>query len=205
MFVSEMMEKCGLDQWETNSRIIHATAPASSPLGPYIYEDMVFPPFAHNPRVLYDPIEKMWVMWFIGTELNSTLIVNCTHGKPPSTQEASCTLTRQNRRRRSGDHLGELPTSSIINVAYSPSLQGPWTIIPKVFVGRSAPYWDEILTNPGPLILKNGTVLMTYRAISSLTIENLERIGITSAPSWRVYIVTTAPVLLPFHQSSHDP
>lgn len=195
MFVSEMMNSCGLDAWETNSRIIHAVAPASSPLGPYIYEEMVFPPFHHNPRVLWDPTEKMWVMWFIGANVNTTQILNCTGPSPHGTAansnsngESTCTLARQNRRRRSnyGDNVNELPTSGIINVAYSPSLSGPWSIIPNIFSGRPAPAWDEILTNPGPLILKNGTVLMTYRAISSLTIENFERIGITSAPSWRV-------------------
>ena len=42
MYVSELWGGCGITSWRQNSHVIRATA--SSPLGPYVYNDTALPP-----------------------------------------------------------------------------------------------------------------------------------------------------------------
>lgn len=42
MFAAEMINQCGIDYWEPNSRVVHATAAAAE--GPYEYADTVLAP-----------------------------------------------------------------------------------------------------------------------------------------------------------------
>ena len=45
MFAAEMINDCGIDYWEPNSRVVHAVS--SSPEGPFSYVSTVIPAFAH--------------------------------------------------------------------------------------------------------------------------------------------------------------
>merc|ERR1712086_466670 len=49
MFVSRMAGHCGLNSWQQNSEIVHATS--TDPEGPYTYNQTVLPHFAHGPKV----------------------------------------------------------------------------------------------------------------------------------------------------------
>ena len=46
MYAAEMLNGCGIDYWEPNSRVVHAVAP--SPSGPFVYSDEVLAAFAHE-------------------------------------------------------------------------------------------------------------------------------------------------------------
>lgn len=59
MFAAEMTNDCGIDYWEPNSRVVHATAPAAD--GPYTFESTVLAPFAHEPNAVRAP-DGSWVI-----------------------------------------------------------------------------------------------------------------------------------------------
>jgi len=101
MFAAAMTEECGLDQWTTNSEVIHATS--SSPTGPFAMRDVALPVWHHNPQVIRD-ISGLYLLFSIGMDPEGTP-VNCTHSTEVWTT-----------------HGAEL-----IELYYSSSLSGPWT------------------------------------------------------------------------------
>jgi len=64
MFVSRMGSHCGLDSWQSNSEIIHATS--YDPEGPYVYNSTVLPYFAHGPSVREMPGGNGYFMMHLG-------------------------------------------------------------------------------------------------------------------------------------------
>ena len=58
-WASEMEYGCGINSWETNSHIVHATA--AQPGGPWTRREEVFATFAHAPDVVRGPAGE-WVM-----------------------------------------------------------------------------------------------------------------------------------------------
>jgi hypothetical protein len=63
MFVSQIVNNCGILSWETNSRIIH-TVSHTSPTGPYFNYKVVFPTFSHNPNIIQ--YKNTYLLYFIG-------------------------------------------------------------------------------------------------------------------------------------------
>lgn len=61
MFASEILYDCGLYYWTTNSQVIRAVS--ESPYGPYRKDQVIVPPFAHEPNVIRDPINGKWVLF----------------------------------------------------------------------------------------------------------------------------------------------
>ena len=61
-FVSKIQGGCGINAWETNSRIRHIIG--TSPYGPFQKQEVIFPAFAHEPSVVRDPQTGAWVMLF---------------------------------------------------------------------------------------------------------------------------------------------
>ena len=53
MYSAEMANDCGIDYWEPNSRVVHATS--SDPEGPYVFQSVVVAPFAHEPNAVRGP------------------------------------------------------------------------------------------------------------------------------------------------------
>jgi hypothetical protein len=88
-----------------------------------------------------------------------------------------------------------------IHLAHSQSLYGPWVRQPAdapILFGRKD-RWDEITTNPAPLILPNGTVLLAYRGMNG---AGTDRVGVARAASWNgpYERVTDLPVFGQVHE-----
>ena len=135
MFVAEMINGCGLQQWRTNSQISHATSPTV--LGPYTYRDQMLAPWGHNPHAVQYTVggTTMYAIFHIGTGT----------GRPVNCSAAATDL-------EGGDALGAAtavgaPTAPGL-VHTSPSLNGPWTP-----VKTPPPTCD----NPAPFVTRNGT------------------------------------------------
>ena len=58
-----MIHGCGINAWESNSRIVHIVA--DSPLGPFTRKEVMAPVFAHEPGVQRGPGGE-WVMLYAG-------------------------------------------------------------------------------------------------------------------------------------------
>ena len=69
-FVSEFLYQCKLSSWTTNSYVNHIVSP--TPVGPWKQAGAAVPVWAHNPRVVYSPLDRTWVMFHIGGATNDT-------------------------------------------------------------------------------------------------------------------------------------
>lgn len=143
LYVAELANNCTLQSWVPNSRVTHAVADA--PQGPYAYRATVFDTFHHNPSVVRHPNPQAdpsaaYLMYLIGGPLAAT--ADCSNGILNSSQH--------------------LESSILISTAASPG--GPWSEpIGPVLARGAEDAWDYIVTNPSPIILPNGTVLLYYR------------------------------------------
>jgi len=161
MFASEFVNECNLQAWETNSQVIHGTS--SSPQGPFTVKNIALPTEHHNPTIR-QAVDGTYLLFCIGENYDKT--TNCTGGISPDPSPK----------------VG----GGIINLAYSTSLDGPWQQLDQknMIQGRSGK-WDEMVTNPAPLILQNGTVLLYYRGSSTQGGTKIYQIGLASAPNWK--------------------
>ena len=73
-----------------------------------------------------------------------------------------------------------------VGLAYSKSTSGPWTRldVPIIDVGPPGAWDDQFTCNPTPHVLKNGSVLLLYKARSK---ENFGKMstGVAFADNWR--------------------
>jgi hypothetical protein len=177
MVYAQMADGCGLDQWDTNSQCVHATAP--SVMGPYTDVEVVMPVFCHNPT-LHQAADGTYLIYHIGTFNNNATVENCT------TTSGS---------RRSGGDSGALGGGNIgyIGMHVAQSLNGPWTELGPVLSPDSSG-WDTLVTNPGAWPQPDGSVLLAYRGKNSAGVELL---GMASAPHWAgpYTRVTDSPIL----------
>jgi hypothetical protein len=114
MYVAEIMEGCGLNDWWPNSRVIRLTSP--TPDGAYTRHSVVIPAFSHNPQVLRTPDGGV-AIYAIGNGTLPTheLCRNCYNGSS-SPDAGGCNATRQPLLNQS------------VNVWTSKTVAGPFTL-----------------------------------------------------------------------------
>ena len=129
LYVSEIVNGCGLSAWGANSQIVHATA--ITPLGPFQKHDVALPPWAHNPEVVLqtfsDGTPPNFVLFHIGDGVpNGGGLVNCSPSVPVS---------------RSQQHVGDWPN---VTVHFSAYPVGPWQKVMLNFTCiNPAPLWHN--------------------------------------------------------------
>ena len=144
LYVSEIAgQNCGLTKWNSNSRVIHATARSAS--GPYTKHDVALNVEAHNPHIIRWRDE--FLLFHIGDASRTRPVDNCT--KP--------------RKNIGGFNsvLHSLKPHPVL-LHRSDSLDGPW--IPANTT-MPAP-----CNNPAPWVLKNGSMAVVCSG-SSLQVE----------------------------------
>ena len=171
-FTMELKNRCGVQHYRHNGRIIHGTA--SNVLGPFTRRGVALdarPGFfdgveVEDPAIVRLPNDKGYLLYYTGAAYANQSSLNCSQGDQPDTAH------------------GPLGAAQRIGVAFSPSLDAPWQRLPEPILRPRAGKWDsERVCNPAPLILPNGTVLLVYRA-TSLT-GRQGGLGVASAPDWR--------------------
>jgi len=184
MFASEFINECGLMSWETNSQVIHATS--SKPQGPFVVKNIALPTEHHNPTIRR-AVDGTYLLFCIGENYDKPTNCNGTGEQIPE--------------RNPGPFVG----GGIINLAYSKSLDGPWEQLDQnnMIHGRSGK-WDDMVTNPAPVILANGTVLLYYRGSSTQGGTKIYQIGLASAPNWKGPYTRVVDTSL-FTVSNEDP
>lgn len=138
-FASEIQMSCGINAWETNSRIIHIVG--DSPDGPYSKRSIVFPSFAHEASVVRGP-HREWVMLFSSYRYNSSNFraVACRSCKDGVTPEIS------------NDCPYQLGKPSILHhkfrqmLSISQSPNGPWSSPIEIPQLSAAWDWNTALT-----------------------------------------------------------
>jgi len=174
MYFSRMSGFCGLNCWQGNSEIAHATA--DTPLGPFTLADVILPYFAHGPTI-HQLDDGTMILFRLG----------CSTPGNPVPDHPPCNCPWQN-----GTSPGALPPpnphascgSDYISLDSAPNPNGPWTSL-----GRKNPTapWATGTTNPGLLVYPNGTALMAYRgnAAAIASFANNEFLGVATASTWK--------------------
>ena len=115
----------------------------TSPDGPFSFKEVLFDTFHHNPRLVRLPTGG-FLLYMIG-------------GKFPIPNNTEC----QDLPHTKGEDL-----DTRILVSFSSTLNGPWSPPQGPLLARGrAQDWDYIVTNPSPIILENGMVLLYYRGM----------------------------------------
>lgn len=174
LFVAQMANGCGLGDWGTNSMIVRGVSRNAT--GPFVYQEIVLPPFAHNPTARALPNNEGVVIYFIGT------------GNAPSKSVKNCSKTKI-----SEDALGNVTTGSI-HAIHAPSVVGPWSD-PVAITFSDDPMWGASVTNPSPHIDSDGTVTMALQRGFNAN-PGKELIGVARAKTWRgpFTMITSSPV-----------
>ena len=151
--VSFMMLHCTLDYWTTNSEVVLVRG--SSPFGPFDPAGLrvLLPPFAHNPKVVRY-IDGMWLLFFIGAVDGSIKPTNCTTGSASQQPQ------------QTGSARAD-PGNDGARVAMAKSSSGPWTLWnggAALFAPNDSVWYHNCVTNPAPVVLPNGTVLLYFTA-----------------------------------------
>lgn len=134
LYVSEIAGlHCGLTKWNSNSRVIHATAKTAT--GPYIKHGVALNVEAHNPHIIR--WQNEFLLFHIGDGSRTRPVPNCT--KPRSDIFGFSSSHRS------------LPSNSKTVVLHrSDSLDGPWT--------RANTTMPAPCNNPAPWVLTNGSL-----------------------------------------------
>lgn len=145
MFASEMINHCGIDTWEPNSRVVHSVG--DRPVGPFNFQSVVIGPFAHEPNAVRSP-DGDWVIY-------------ATVRHPPGFQ-INC--SRQARSAATA-HWSEPPPRHTYMV-HSKTPYGPWSD-PVLVLKANYSKWNNqtalIDTNLGVVILGTGRLVGMWR------------------------------------------
>ena len=215
---SMMVGGCSLNQWQWGSAIV--VAEADAPEGPYSLigeppsslapEGAALPPWAHNAFLSFDPASGRHLLFHIGAEHRLPANKFCNRSDPRRFRPSAWVPANARRRlvqpRQRGGTLDYL--SDPIFVSSAPSPRGPWEVPGRrVELSGPADSWVRRVSNPGPFIFPNGTVLLYTSADPCPPGWGRAPtcIALFRAPSWEgpyTLLSTSAPLVRP---ESEDP
>lgn len=182
LLVSEMARGCPLWLFENNSFIARAVSDAG-PGGPYRHVDAARAPFSHSAQAIGPTPDGFYVLFYIGLPDPAAVIDCAAHGVPPHYVHPNP------------------PSMNVLSIAWARSLGGPWESRPLFRPNASAPpgAWDCAKTNPAPLLLANGTVLLAFRSTACAGGGGPgEYLGLARAAHWNdTYNVAPQPAVAP--------
>ena len=151
MWVSEITDHCGIVAWGWNSQVVHATADDAQ--GPYQFESVVWPVFAHEPRVV--PLRNGSLVMFFTADLDRDTARRCVccHRSrcDGSTKQGDCPFKRVDPVEGAIDEV-ERSSKTYASIAQSP--EGPWSKPFEVGHGDA---------NISPIIFANDTSVVLAR------------------------------------------
>ena len=181
---------CGLNAWQRNSVITHATGP--SPVGPFGAESTVLSYFAHNPKPVMAS-DGTWLIFHIGCGSGSDPITTCTNGTTPM----------QSGGRGREEDVTAAPCSDYgTSVLSAPSPAGPWTAATVIAPPPSPTGFPRSADNPSALIFPDGRAWVMFRSYNR-TGKYHSVIGMARAPHWSgPYAIDPSPL---FAEWMEDP
>lgn len=178
MFASQMKHKCGIDDWEPNSQIVHATS-SQGVEGPYQFKSVVVDAFAHEPNAVRSP-QGDWVLYFTmrhppGWEVNCTTELKDLSsmqntgiplsGRVVRGETAASTKRRMEQTTRTAKEEDGPPPRHTYMV-HSKSPDGPWSK-PELVLKANYSRWDGrktlVDTNLAVVILSSGQAVGIWR------------------------------------------
>jgi hypothetical protein len=157
--------------FQYNSQVIRAVGEAGADAGgPYTKEEVILPPFHHNPTFVGPTPDGFYLSFFIGAD-NATNVIDCrttipdvpVHPSPP------------------------IDSNGYITMAWTKDImRGPWqqrTILRDNQPSFNQSSWHCGQNNPSAQILANGTIVLVFRA-NSCAGKSGELLGVAIASNW---------------------
>jgi hypothetical protein len=158
LFTAQFADECNVDKWINNSFVSHSTS--EKPNGPWHFEDISLPPWAHGPQISLTP-DGTWLLFFTGGwYTQSDTWANCS--SPFSDHRPNPGL---------GPGLGPTPdgcgpariggknAGCGIRLATATKPSGPWTVQDITFSNqKEQPLFDCQVK--GATILQSSTVVL---------------------------------------------
>jgi hypothetical protein len=183
LIASEWTQRCGLEYWTPNSRLIRATSRHVD--GPYVFAAEVLPTFYTNPQITAAPGGRL-LLFAIGQECNRT--ADCANASHPPGAPFHYTC-RYHNDMQSG--------ISLFSSTSGPT--GPWLAHGMVLNGSGSANgggYNNSRTNPAPLAEADGTVKLIYRGGAKG--YKAEYLGVATADNWNgPYQVQSPQPVLP--------
>jgi hypothetical protein len=167
MFVSEIANECGMNSWERNSQVRHATS--TSPEGPYSPKSMLFGPFAHEPKVVVAPTGE-FVLYFTARVVGGNVTAQANGVCDCRTSAAARWLSCGQASAGSADPTWMTYTST-------PDDDASWST-PELIIDPFE--YDSIDTNFSPVILPDGSLKVNRP-------QTQTRNRVTQAPNARFF------------------
>jgi hypothetical protein len=181
--VASASYNCGMSVWSYFSQAVHAVSPTLE--GPYKRVDTAVGVWTHNTLYAYSPLDKVHLMYSIGegnTPESCNPPIPCEGGRtpgghglqPPKPWPGNTTC----------------PPVHTTTIHYSKFIEGPWTTAGPITFSGSPPKPPDPTTtsfgtsNPAPLILANGTVLMVTRGQDAIDGKIVRNFWLWRADSW---------------------
>ena len=159
MFANEMVLGCGINAWETNSRIVRASSASLD--APFIVEEQIRPPFSSEPSLMRRPdAANGWLLFSIGNSSSSNA--------PRPDCKAGYTSKASPPNGTGGNFKHYVPVEIASRSALSGAKEEKWKLEATIGNGDF---------NPSPLAMPNGSTLLMWR--------HLARAHMVSASSWR--------------------
>eukprot|EP01084_Bolivina_argentea_P126675 224246_1 len=156
LFISIITNNCPLQgYWTTNSIIAHVIS--NNAIGPYIFNDI-----ALYPNTNKSAFDSLSVFNPAVIQVNDTFLLYYT--ATASKNQTSSNCTKYNTQMLSG-----AGSTQRIGLASAKSLYGPWTRSPanpiiKPNATKKTLWNSQFVTNPAPLLLKNNSIAVIYKA-----------------------------------------
>jgi hypothetical protein len=109
IWAASFTKNCGINEWDTNSQIVHATA--SAPDGPFGATDVVWPVWSHNPTVTRAPTGEYVMVFVMNRTLPAGVEFICANGSVVHNSSVT-------------SHPA-IPNINYMSTAQSP--EGPWS------------------------------------------------------------------------------
>ena len=165
LYVSEMMNHCGLSTWATNSLIRHAVSDTVD--GVYAPREAVLSAWGHNAMPWVTP-EGYVAVWHIGNGSHSS------RGPPKTGCSNGTTPLNVTENSEETDFVSLSESASLVpplrQIPYSVSgAGGPWKMMEITCENASAPHAAVPcqIDNPTPWSFRNGTTLLAHRGAAS--------------------------------------
>ena len=167
LFFTQILNHCPLLNESTNAACAHAVSP--NPLGPFNLSDVLMEPECRDVAPMRGPAGE-WLVWHVSS--GGRKPVDCAVG----TTDTIPVDDEEPRLSAPGGDSG-------IGVLVSTSPYGPWTRVTNLIFNGNDGEWDSAgVTNPAPLLLANGSVMLAYTGTNA---TGARRLGLAMADSWR--------------------
>jgi len=182
MYVSQMLYMCGLNEWATNSIIVHTKSKLVE--GPYYYVEDILGAWSHNPQPHKSP-DGTQVIYHIGNGKTAPW------GPPQNCSNIDASVSKGKNKKRPNPIDGDFerppkPNEVPVNFLYGPGPVGPW---------KSFPEKDEDpCDNPTVYFFPNGSLILLYRMDIWANSTPISEIHMATADSWMGPYKTQSPI-----------